>query len=194
MAGGHYFVMTRASRIALALAAASLGACKSLDVPAVEIPPDAVQFVFDPAALTYDFYDSTSINRLHLTFLPNQPFGGTNCLALSPKNGTDTVGTFVFAANGQNIGRLLREDHGAVDTTAFFFLSGQEGTHGSYVIHSNGALKLSWADWKSGAPSRYFVDSANVRIIGDSIASDVINAEPLSRAVWSVRWVRGVCG
>ena len=191
----HNSDMNRTVRVALSLAAVTgLGACMSLDVPTVEIPPNSVQFVFDPAALYYDFYDSTGTNRLHLTFLADRPFAGSNCLALSP-NGSDTVGSFVFATVGQNVGSLVREDHGAIDTAAFFLLSGQEGTKGNYVIHSNGKLKLTWTDWKEGSPSRYFVDTANVRIIGDTIASDVINADHAdsAKATWRVRWVRGTC-
>ena len=187
--------MRPTTRTLVTLAILSLGACKPFEIPGtVEVPPGSVQFVFDPAALFYDFYDSIPPNAVQLRYLPSQGYGGSNCLALSPNNGTDTVGSFVFATYGQNLGRVARLDHGVLDTTAFVFLSGQEGTRGSYVIHSNGALKLTWSDWGSGNPSRYFVDTANVRIIGDSIASDVVNAQAGSRAIWSVRWVRGICG
>src|SRR5690348_246144 len=107
--------MGRLRQIAAGTAILVLAACKSLDVPVTPIPEGSVQFVFDPSKLFYDFYDSTSNNRLRLIYLNDQPYAGTNCIALVPSAATDTVGEFVFASVGQNIGRLLREDHGFID-------------------------------------------------------------------------------
>jgi hypothetical protein len=187
--------MTRISRVATALVVLGLGACKSLEVPSVQIPDGSIQYVFSPTSLFYDYIDTTAGIKLHLTYLPQQPYAGTNCIALSPNNGTDTVGSFVFAFRGANNGGVLRVDHGSIDTTTFILLTGQEGNHGSYVLHSNGTLNMTWADWPPHR-SRFFVDSAQIRIIGDSIASDVVNEEFADsvHAIWHVRWVRGTCG
>ncbi len=197
MAPGHYFWMARTTRITLGLATLLLAGClKSFsDAPSIEVPEGSIQFVFDPSTLHYDFYDSTPPTMaLQLSYLTGQPYAGSNCIALSPNSPTDTAGSFVFARTGLNLGRMLQTDHGVSDTAAFKLLSGHEGSKGTYVIRSSGAIAFTWQDWQQDPHySRFFVDSANIRIIGDSIASDVVNADPTSKAIWSVRWVRGIC-
>jgi hypothetical protein len=182
----------RVAGVALGLAVA---ACKSIDlhVPVVEIPPGSDMFVMDPGLLNYHFIDSSGSAKLELTWLPLEPYAGSNCLALLPSGPGDTVGTFVFGVFGANVGRQLRIDHGTMDTTAAIFLSGHEGTHGSYVAHSNGSLNLNWAD---ASPGRSFFDAAAaIRLHGDTIASDIFtkaSGDSVS-AEWHVRWLRGTC-
>jgi hypothetical protein len=180
-------------RIAGFALALTLGACKSLDVPVVTIPEGSDVFVMEPSLLNYHFVDSSGASRLVLDWLPKEPYAGTNCLALLPGTPGDTTGTFVFAILGANVGRQLRDDHGVMDTTAAIFLSGHEGTHGTYAVHSNGSLKLNWAD---AEPGRSFFDaSASMRLSGDTIASDILtkaSGDSVS-AEWHVRWLRGTC-
>jgi hypothetical protein len=175
------------------LSIAGLTACGSLGVDVIPIPEGSEVFVLEPTLLNYHFVDTSGAARLELTWLPTEPYAGYTCLALKPTTPTDTTGSFVHAVVGQNVGRQLRNNNGFVDTTAAIFLSGQEGTHGTFVVNSAGVLKLNWAD--GGAARSFFDPSAVIRLSGDTIASDVQRSASGDSVTveWHVRWLRGTC-
>jgi hypothetical protein len=78
------------------------------------------------------------------------------------------------------------------DTTVFFFLSGLEGTGGTYVVNAAQELTLTWSD---GIPSRYFDPSAQMHFSGDTLWSiaDLRSHGDSIRAQWTVAWVRDPC-
>lgn len=155
------------------------------------IPDGSTIFKLEPALLQYHYVDTSGINNVTLTWLPSQGFVGYNCLAFKPNTPTDTTGTFVFAWNGQNTGRVQRESPGILDTLqAFFFppTASPLGTHGTYVTDSSGKVKLTWAD---GVRSRYFQDAADIRFSGDSVISkvDVKAVGDSIHEQWTVYWI-----
>lgn len=180
-------------RPALLAALLLAAACKSLDVPVIAIPDGSEVFVMDPTLLNYHFVDSSAVSRLELTWLPKEPYAGDNCIALKATAPTDTTGTFVFVHNGPNVGRMLRNTAGVTDTVQGIFLSGHEGTHGTYAVTSSGQLKLFWVD--ASAARSFFEPAASIRLAGDTVASDVLqkaSGDSVSTE-WHVRWLRGTC-
>jgi hypothetical protein len=187
------------------MAAVLLVACRGTDLQlslphSEDIPADAVFiYRFDPTLLTYDFVDSTQLGQVHLRWLPpsaRTPFTGYTCFALTPRTPTDTIGSFVFIARSANSGYLERKIPAAVDsttdTTAAYFLTGLEGSRGTYALDSQGTLRLSWSN---GQQLRYFDPAATLRIATGLLTSDVTlrySADSVT-ATWGVGWVSGPC-
>jgi hypothetical protein len=176
-----------------------LGACKSLDqqlaVPVIHIPSGYIAYVFDPSLIAYTFVDTSAAGGdLHLAWVSQPSFVGTNCVALSPRLGADTSGSFVFTYSGPNVGQLARLMHGQLDSTIGYFI-GTEGSHGTYYATSTGRLNLVFADGLAGGDGRYFNSNSVIRLAGDTIASDTdikLKGDSV-HAVWHVDWVKGTC-
>lgn len=179
----------------LIVATLGLAACRGLgDPPVAPIPVGFDVFEIEPSLLFYDFVDSTLVPSIRLQWIPQGPYVGTNCFALSPRTGADTTGTFVFVYRGRNVGSLMRTTNNNisdVDTVGGAFLSGVEGTGGSYAVTSSGGLNLTWND---GVLARFFDPAATIRMVGDTIFSDVhLTSRGDSVTVdWSVRWSRSL--
>jgi len=170
---------------------ALFGGCGSVDAPSViPIPDGSFIYALAPLALSYEGVDSTAGNHFGFTWLSAETFFGSNCLAFLPRTPTDSVGTFVFAVLGQNVGRVERRDGSTViDTVTGFFLAPQPpGTHGSYIVDSNGNLTLNWAD---GARNRYFAAAASLRLTSDSVeaVADLRARGDSIRDQWHVLWL-----
>lgn len=186
-------------RRAMIAAALLLGACKSLDqqvtVPVLTIPAGYTAYVFDPAQVSYTFVDTSSTGGdMHLAWISQPAFVGTNCIGLSPRIGVDTTGSFVFTYSGPNVGQLARLVHGQLDSTIGYFL-GTEGSHGTYYATSTGRLNLVFADGLAGGDGRYFNGNSVIRLAGDTIASDTdikLKGDSV-HAVWHVDWLKGTC-
>jgi hypothetical protein len=159
----------------------------------IPIPSNARVYTMVDSILSYHYVDSTHGSSAELWWEPQRGFEGFNCIGLVPSSPTDTVGTFVFAFQGRNVG-ILRE-RVFLDTTfvtGFFLPSPNLGTHGSYVLDSAGHLKLTWAD---GTATQYFDPTADIQLHNDTITS---RAELSARAdsvhaSWSVSWARSTC-
>ena len=178
-------------------------ACVSSDLAAPTIPAGAIVYVMNAKylpLLSYRFVDTSSAQYLVQTAVTAPDTGvflGMNCIGLSPKAFGDTTGTFVFAKVGNNF-IALREVKGkppdtTVDTIPASFLPPTtEGTQGSYVVNSAGALTLTWTD---GTPTQYFDPSATIILHGDTISSHAeLSAKADSvHASWRVSWVRDLC-
>lgn len=177
-------------------ALAVLAACKDLSVPVVTIPEGSLVYRIEPSILVYDFVNITSTADLHLSWITDPPppvvaLAGWNCIALLPLSVTDTIGTFVFAAVGPNLGRLQRTTLGVTDTINGLLLVGTEGTRGSFALTSAGTLKLFWSD---GQQTRFFDPAATLRLANDTIFADADLRERAdsTRVEWQVRWVRAL--
>lgn len=187
--------MRRPAFLAAAVIAGLVSCTNDLGVPVVEIPEGSDQFSLAPSLLNYELVDSSSIQKIKLTWLPLEPFAGSNCIALSPTTPAQDAGTFVFARFGANIGRMQQIVLPAdTDTVLGILLSGHEGTHGTYTISPSGAMTLNWADAQADQRS-YFDPAATIRILGDTIFSDIQKSDhgDSAHVEWHVRWLRGVC-
>jgi len=172
------------------LGAALVAACGSVEGPSqVTIPDGSFIYALAPLALTYEGVDSTAGNHFGFSWLSAESFFGSNCLAFLPRTPTDSIGTFVFAVVGQNIGRVERRSGSTVlDTVTGFFLAPQApGTHGTYIVDSNGKLTLNWAN---GARNRYFAVDAVLRLVSDTVESvaDLRTRGDSIRDQWHVVW------
>ena len=183
--------MHLARRFAVAtFSLAVLTGCLSTDNGTVQIPPNAIIYKLDPSLLRYTYTDTTAGNNYFLTWLPTEAFVGINCLGIVPRSSVDTTGTFVFASNGPNTGRLEHRENATTDTVTAYFLPVSDyaqGTHGTYAVDQTGRMKLFWAD---GTQSRYFDPSATIRLFGDTIrsVSDIKTRGDSLRVVWDVWW------
>ena len=181
--------------LARAVMCAALMACSGTDIPTdlphqQNIPAGAIIFKFDPAQLAYEFHDTTQGHDTHLFWLQGRGFSGINCVAFSPRSGpADTIGTFVFAARGPNTGFLERHDFAAVDTTTAYFLTGNEGSRGTYLIDATNQVHLFWSN---GEQSRYFDPAAVLHIAGNDLTSNVTLSLSGDSVVvrWGVVWTQ----
>jgi hypothetical protein len=180
-------------RIAAATVVLILLACKAVEPP-YTIPAGYEAYRFAPLLLNYDFIDTTTGTNTHYVWAADPLYLGLNCLALSPRTSPDTTGQFVFVRNGLNQGLMAQYINGVLGDSviASFFAPLPPGTKGNYAVTSTGRLNLFWAD---GTQSRYFDPTAVIRLLGDTIFSDVDlrdNGDSV-RAQWNVRWLRNPC-
>ena len=189
------------------LSAATAAACAGLDLQGSlphqqDIPASALYiYQFHPGLLYYDFVDTSSTGGVHLRWLmanDTVPFTGYTCFGLTPRSATDTIGSLVFVARGPNTGYLSRSyvptigGDTVTDTTFAYFLTGLEGSRGTYVLHGSGALDLVWAN---GTQLRYFDSTAAISVRGDTIFSDATLKErgDSITVTWRVGWLSGPC-
>ncbi len=190
-------LFVRRSSLLLVLTAA---ACFTRDVgsppPGPPFGPDAQVYFFDATKLVYMFTDTSRPNNYHLRWLNDTIFVGYNCIGLTPRSPTDTVGTFQFYWSNGNTGLLERTNNNVTDTVQGLFLTGLEGTKGTYAINSTGRVVLNWQDW-NGTPTRYFDALAVIRLTGDTLRStaDLRFKADSIRSIWDASWIRRpVCG
>lgn len=178
----------------LAAACAALMACNSDGPSGPPFGPDAVVYRLRPQLINYIYDDSATAGLvLHLEWMSDTTFFGTNCFGFTPNGVGDTTGTFQFYSTGGNQGFVLQNINGVLDTVVGLFLTGNEGTNGSYVRRSSGQVLLTWAD--GGQQTRYFDPQANIRFIGDTLRSTAdlrYNGDSV-RAQWDVSWIVGNC-
>jgi hypothetical protein len=186
-------------RFLLAVLLAGLAACKTVDVGVESLPyneeiPTGAALVYriEPSRIEYHYTDSTSGQTMTLRWLSSQGFVGYNCVALSPRTPTDTIGTFSFVARGANQGLLERFQLGAADTILGYFIASSQGSRGTYVRDAQDQLTFFWTN---GTPSRYFDPTATIRIAADSLISAVsLSDRADSIAVqWRVVWTENAC-
>lgn len=185
-------------RLLLGLAL-GLAACRSSDVNVEALPfeetiPADAGYIYriEPTLIGYFYEDSTSGQLMTLRWLPANGFNGYNCVALTPRSPTDSIGTFVFVAREANQGLLERYMLGAADTVPGFFIGAGQGSRGTYVRDAQDRVTLFWAN---GTPSRYFDPSATMRLSQDSLISDVALSErgDSVSATWHVVWRERPC-
>jgi hypothetical protein len=179
-----------------ACAAAALCACVKQENPiAPVIPPGAIVYGLDATSIAYHYRDTTKNNDYELAWLPGLGFSGTNCLALSLAQPTDTTGSFIFYTTGSNTGAIQRRIATVTDTVTGFLLPSSAtplGTHGNFAVNGTGLLTLSWAN---GTASRYFDPAAVMTLRSDTITSTV-NLSLAGDSVhvhWRLSWLRGTC-
>lgn len=152
-------------------------------------------YQLQPRLLTYYFRDTSSTSAgqqdITLEWLPDTTFAGWNCIGFVPRSATDTIGTFRFYASGANQGLMRQTSQGISDTIVGSFLTGFEGTHGTYAITSANQLRLFWAD--AAAEARFFRSAAVMTFIAPdtlrSVADVRIKADSV-RTIFSVTWLQ----
>lgn len=172
---------------------AALGACNA-DVPAgPPFGPNAIVYRIQPQLISYLFTDTTAGQNLSLDWLSDTTFFGHNCIGFTPRSSIDSIGTFQFYSTGGNQGYIERTISGAKDTVVGLFLTGEEGTHGNYILSSTGRVTLSWLD--GGVITRYFDPAAVIQFSGDTLRSiaDLRFQGDSVRAQWDVSWILGSC-
>ncbi len=158
--------------------------------------PDAQVYFFDATRLIYTFTDTSRPNDFHLRWLSDTIYVGYNCIGFTPRSPTDTVGTFQFYWSSANTGLLERTNNNVTDTVQGLFLTGLEGTRGTYAVNAQGRVALNWQDW-NGTPTRYFDAQAVIRLNGDTLRSmaDLRFKADSIRTVWDATWIRRpACG
>ena len=167
----------------------------------VELPsgppfgPNDIIYQIQPRLISYYFRDTSMTGTVQrditLQWLPDTTFAGWNCIGFLPRSASDTIGTFQFYFSGANQGLLRQTSQGISDTIVGNFLTGLEGTRGTYAVTSANQLRLFWSD--ADAEARYFHPSAVLTFIApDTLRSiAVISTKGDSvLANWSVTWLQ----
>lgn len=154
-------------------------------------------FQLKPSMLGYFFVDTSRVGsvqlNLTLRWLPDTSFTGFNCIGFLPRSDTDTIGDFAFYFIGPNQGLLERTSNGVTDTVVGNFLTGLEGTRGTYAVNSANEVTLFWSD--ADGLARYFDPVAQLSFIGDTLRSvaEISHKADSIHASWNVTWIRDTC-
>jgi hypothetical protein len=168
-------------------------ACGSDSPAGPPFGPDAIVYRIQPQLISYLYTDTTAGQDFHLDWLSDTTYFGRNCIGFTPRSAIDTIGTFQFFAAGGNQGYIERTIAGTKDTVPGVFLTGEEGTGGSYVLESSGRVTLTWQD--GGTITRYFDPAATLRFSGDTLraTADLRFRGDSIRALWDVSWIVANC-